>query len=128
MDKLDGRVVSNFVNQALEGKDLTVYGDGNQTRSFCYVDDLVAAIVALIDSEEEGPINIGNPNEFTMLELIGVIQDVLGKELTVIHEEMPGDDPKKRQPDISKAKDRLGWEPEIQLKEGIEKTVEYFSS
>ena len=127
MDKLDGRVVSNFVNQALEGKDLTIYGDGKQTRSFCYVDDLVAAIVALVNSDEEGPINIGNPNEFTMLELIDVIQEVIGKKLNVSHEPMPGDDPKKRQPDISKAKERLGWEPKVQLRQGIEKTVEYFS-
>lgn len=127
MDKLDGRVVSNFINQALEGKSLTVYGDGKQTRSFCYVDDLVRAIVLLIDSDLEGPINIGNPNEFTMLELVDAVREVTGNDAPIEHNDLPGDDPRKRQPDIRKAKKLLGWEPKIELKEGLARTAKYFS-
>ena len=126
MDKFDGRVVSNFINQAIDGEDLTVFGDGTQTRSFCYVSDLVNVIALLVESEEEGPINIGNPNEFTMLELAEVVRKVTKSDSKVVHKELPGDDPKKRQPDITKARERLGWEPKVQLKEGLVKTAEYF--
>ena len=123
----DGRVVSNFVSQALRGEPLTVYGDGSQTRSFQYVDDLVAGLMALMDNEDEiGPVNIGNPGEFTMLELAEVVKEVVDKNAKIVYKENTADDPGRRQPDISLAKKALGWEPKITLKEGLPKMVEDF--
>lgn len=126
MDAKDGRVVSNFVVQALQGKPLTIYGDGTQTRSFCYVDDLIRGIVALIDSNEEGPINLGNPGEFTMLELAEKVIKLTGTKSELTHQPLPGDDPLQRQPVIDLAKQKLGWEPTIPLDEGLAKTIAYF--
>ena len=124
----DGRVVSNFVLQALRGEPLTIYGDGSQTRSFCYVSDLIDGFVRLMDNDQGlvGPVNLGNPGEFTMKELADAVIDVTGSKSTIEHKPLPQDDPKQRQPDISLAKKELGWEPTIQLREGLEKTVEYF--
>ena len=125
----DGRVVSNFIVQALQGKDLTVYGEGSQTRSFCYVDDLVDGFMRFMEQEKIiGPMNLGNPGEFTMLELAElVIKKVAGKS-KITHLPLPADDPKQRQPDINLAKSTLGWEPKVQLEQGIEKTIAYFKS
>jgi UDP-glucuronate decarboxylase len=124
----DGRVVSNFVLQALRGEPLTIYGDGSQTRSFCYVSDLIDGFVRLMDNDKGlvGPVNLGNPGEFTMKELADAVIDVTGSKSTIEHKPLPQDDPRQRQPDISLAKKELGWEPTIQLGEGLEKTVEYF--
>jgi UDP-glucuronate decarboxylase len=123
----DGRVVSNFVSQALRGEPLTVYGDGKQTRSFQYVDDLVAGLMALMDNEDEiGPVNIGNPGEFTMIELAEVVKEVVNKDAKIEFKENTADDPGRRRPDISLAKKALGWEPKITLKEGLPKMVEDF--
>jgi dTDP-glucose 4,6-dehydratase len=122
----DGRVISNFMKQALRGEDLTVYGDGLQTRSFCYVSDEVAGIIALSKSDEREPVNIGNPSEFTMLKCAQVVLEVTGSKSKVRFEPLPQDDPKQRRPDISKAKRLLGWEPRIDLKAGLEMSLEYF--
>lgn len=124
----DGRVVSNFIVQALRGEPITIYGDGSQTRSFCYVDDLVDGMIRLMNTGHDvtGPINVGNPGEFTMLELAEAVIDVVGGDSAIEHRPLPQDDPKQRQPDISLAKRQLGWEPSIQLREGLEKTVAYF--
>lgn len=126
MDKDDGRVVSNFVVQALRKQPLTVYGDGSQTRSFCYVDDLIAGIVAMIESGEEGPINIGNPQEFTMLELAKMVNDLVGGDSDIVYKPLPQDDPMQRRPVIDQAKAKLGWQPDIALADGLRKTIEYF--
>lgn len=126
LDRHDGRVVSNFVCQALTGEDLTVYGDGTQTRSFCYVDDEVRGILALLDSDETGPINIGNPHEFTMLELAQQVLELTGSPSQIVHLPLPADDPMQRRPDIRLAFERLGWEPTIQLTEGLTRTIEWF--
>ncbi|WP_395154944.1 UDP-glucuronic acid decarboxylase family protein [Ilumatobacter sp.] len=123
----DGRVVSNFIVQALRGEPLTIYGDGNQTRSFCYVADEICGFLALLDSDQTGPINIGNPGEFTMLELAEIIVELTDSRGGLIHEALPSDDPKQRQPDITLAKLHLGWEPTIQLREGLGKTIPYFT-
>jgi len=120
----DGRVVTNMVRQLLSGKPLTIYGDGSQTRSFCYVTDEVDGIVRLLHSDVVGPVNIGNPNEFTIRELADVIADVLGADLSIEYLPLPSDDPKVRQPDISRARDLLGWEPKIELRDGIRQMVE----
>ena len=124
----DGRVVSNFVLQALRGEPLTIYGDGSQTRSFCYVSDLIDGFVRLMDNDKDlvGPVNLGNPGEFTMKELADAVIEVTGSKSTIEHRPLPQDDPKQRQPDITLAKKELGWEPTIQLREGLKKTVEYF--
>jgi UDP-glucuronate decarboxylase len=123
----DGRVVSNFVSQALRGEPLTVYGDGKQTRSFQYVDDLVAGLMALMDNENEiGPVNIGNPGEFTMIELAEVVKEVVNKDAKIEFKENTADDPGRRKPDITLAKTALGWEPKITLREGLPKMVEDF--
>ena len=122
----DGRVVSNFIVQALQGKPLTMYGDGTQTRSFCYVDDEVRGLLALFDSDETGPVNIGNPNEFTMRELADIVIEVTGSSSEIIEEPLPVDDPTQRKPDITLARDALGWEPQVQLREGVERTAAYF--
>lgn len=123
----DGRVVPAFISQVLEGKPLTVFGDGKQTRSFCFVNDLVNGIMRLADSDCSDPVNIGNPNEFTILEMAEILCDIAGVEMSVRHLDLPVDDPKVRQPDISKARELLGWEPRIQLREGLQKTLEWFS-
>ena len=115
----DGRVVTNFVHQALRGEPLTVYGDGSQTRSFCYVGDLVAGLVALIDSEVRGPVNLGNPTEFTMLELAEAVGEVLGVEPEIEFRPLPSDDPRVRCPDITRARELLGWEPKVALRDGL---------
>jgi UDP-glucuronate decarboxylase len=126
----DGRVVSNFIVQALRGEDLTVYGDGTQTRSFCYVDDLIEGFIRLMNQTETvGPVNIGNPGEFTMLELAEEVIKTVGGKSKITHRELPSDDPKQRQPDITLAKKYLNnWEPTVPLAEGLQRTVEYFRS
>ncbi len=126
----DGRVVSNFIVQALKGQDITMYGDGLQSRSFCYVDDLLEGMVRLMNSREEftGPVNIGNPNEFTMLELAEKVINLTGSKSKIVFMPLPADDPTQRQPDISLAKKELGWEPKIMLDEGLVKTIDYFKS
>jgi UDP-glucuronate decarboxylase len=127
MDANDGRVVSNFIVQALKGEPLTIYGDGSQTRSFCYVDDLVDGISKLIDSEEEGPMNLGNPGEFTIKELAEIVLQKIGNGSTLTYMPLPGDDPLQRKPVIDKAIKTLGWKPTINLDKGLDKTIEYFS-
>ena len=124
----DGRVVSNFIVQALRGEPITIYGDGSQTRSFCYVDDLVNGLVALMNNEagDPGPVNLGNPGEFTMLELAETILELTGSASAIEYRELPEDDPRQRQPDISKAKSLLGWQPTVALKEGLVNTIAYF--
>ena len=124
----DGRVISNFIVQALQGKDITIYGDGSQTRSFCYVDDLIEAIIKLMNTEKgfTGPVNLGNPCEFSILELAEIIIDLTNSKSKLIFNDLPQDDPKQRQPDITLAKEKLNWEPKIQLKEGLTKTIKYF--
>ena len=125
MDPDDGRVVSTFIRQTLRKEQLSIFGTGEQTRSFCYVEDLVKGIVASMDSDLRGPINLGNPNEFSLLELAGIIGEVLDTKIELRHLPLPQDDPQQRQPDISYAKSQLGWEPQIQLEEGISRTVEW---
>ena len=124
----DGRVVSNFIVQALRGEDITIYGDGSQTRSFCYVDDLIEGFVRLMASPKEvtGPINMGNPGEFTIRELAETVLKMVGGNSKLIMMPLPQDDPKQRQPDITLAKNILGWEPKIKLEEGLGKTIDYF--
>lgn len=126
----DGRVVSNFVVQALEGEPLTIFGSGEQTRSFCYIDDLVAGLVALMESSDAitGPINLGNPGEFTMLELADAVIAKTGSSAGMIRKPLPSDDPTRRRPDITKARDVLGWEPTIPLEKGLDATIDYFAS
>ena len=126
MDPDDGRVVSNFIVQALRGEPITVYGDGKQTRSFCYVDDLVEGLIRLMNSDFEQPVNLGNPSEFTILELVDEIHEVTGIATEIINKSLPEDDPKRRCPDISLAQKMLNWEPNIPLKEGLKPTVEWF--
>ena len=126
----DGRVVSNFIIQALLGRDITIYGDGSQTRSFCYVDDLVDGLIRLMHSADEviGPINIGNPVEFSMLQLAQEVLNLTGSKSRIAHRPLPQDDPKQRQPDISKAQKLLGWKPATPLTEGLKKTITYFEA
>jgi len=128
MQPNDGRVVSSFIVSALRGEPLTVFGDGSQTRSFCYVDDLVDALIALMGSAPEvtGPVNLGNPGEFTMLELASKVLAMVGSGGPVVHAALPSDDPVRRKPDISRARMLLGWEPTVALDEGLKRTVEYF--
>ena len=120
-------MVSNFTVQALRGEPLTVYGDGTQTRSLCYVDDQIAGLIALLDSSVTGPVNIGNPDERTMLDLAHFVLDVTGSSSEIVFRPLPTDDPTRRCPDISLAQTALGWAPKIGLREGIERTIEYFS-
>lgn len=124
----DGRVISNFIIQALKGEDITIYGDGSQTRSFCYVDDLLEAMVRTMNTGEEfaGPINIGNPGEFSMLELAELVLKITGSKSKIIFQALPQDDPKQRQPDITLAKTVLDWEPKVQLEDGLKETITYF--
>ena len=122
----DGRVVSNFIVQALKGEPLTIYGDGSQTRSFCFVDDEVRGLIALLDSNENDPVNVGNPIEFTIGELAEIVLEVTGSSSTIEMHPLPTDDPTQRKPDITRAREILGWEPTVQLREGVERTVEYF--
>lgn len=131
MNPEDGRVVSNFIMQALQGKDITIFGDGTQTRSFQYVDDLVEGTIRMMNSDVDftGPVNLGNPNEFTMLELARAILDLTNSKSKIIHLPLPQDDPKQRQPDISLAQEKLqGWTPQTELKEGLIKTISYFET
>jgi UDP-glucuronate decarboxylase len=124
----DGRVVSNFIVQALLGKDVTIYGDGNQTRSFCYVDDLIESFILMMKSPDDvtGPINVGNPSEFTMLELADLVLRLTNSKSRITFKESPLDDPRHRQPDISLAKAKLGWEPKVSLADGLKETIAYF--
>lgn len=130
MDPNDGRVVSNFICQALSGQDITVYGDGAQTRSFCYVDDLIEAMIRMMNSEKgfTGPVNTGNPGEFTIKELAEKVVAKIGGSSKVVYKDLPKDDPTQRRPDITLAKTKLNWEPHIQLDEGLDKTIEYFKT
>jgi len=130
MHPRDGRVVSNFIMQALLGREITIYGDGSQTRSFCYVDDLIDGLIQLMRTSDDvtGPINIGNPVEFSMLELAQQVLDLTGSKSHVVHKPLPQDDPKQRQPDISKAQQLLSWKPRTPLKEGLKKTIGYFEA
>jgi UDP-glucuronate decarboxylase len=124
----DGRVVSNFIMQALQNKDITVQGDGNQTRSFCYVDDLVDGLTRLMDSQDDvvGPINLGNPSEFTIRQLADTVIELTGSASKIVHRPLPSDDPKQRQPNISKAQELLNWQPTVPLRDGLIKTIGYF--
>jgi dTDP-glucose 4,6-dehydratase len=122
----DGRVVSNFIVQALEGSPITIYGDGLQTRSFCYVSDLIRGFLALVDGPISGPCNVGNPGEFTMLELADLVLELTGSGSEIVFEALPVDDPMHRQPDITQAREALGWEPSVSLRQGLERTIPYF--
>ncbi|MFQ5354080.1 MAG: UDP-glucuronic acid decarboxylase family protein [Thermodesulfobacteriota bacterium] len=123
----DGRVVSNFIVQALKGEDITIYGDGTQTRSFCYVDDLVDGMISMMENDEViGPVNLGNPDEFTMIELADLVKELLDSPSKIVRMELPEDDPMQRQPDISLARKTLDWEPSLPLREGLMRTIEYF--
>jgi UDP-glucuronate decarboxylase len=124
----DGRVVSNFIVQALRGEDITIYGDGSQTRSFCYVDDLIEAMVRMMESERgfTGPVNIGNPVEHTMLQLAEKVLALVGGKSKLVFRPLPADDPRQRQPDIALARDRLGWQPKVGIDDGLRETIAYF--
>jgi len=130
MHPYDGRVVSNFILQALKGEDITIYGDGSQTRSFCFVEDLVNVITAMMEDNTgfTGPVNIGNPGEFTIKELAEMVIQLTGSQSKIVYLPLPKDDPLQRKPDISLAKEKFGWEPKIQLQEGLQKTIDYFRS
>jgi len=122
----DGRATSNFIVQALSGEPITIYGDGKQTRSFCYVEDEIRGFLALLDSDLTGPVNIGNPVEYTIAELADIVLEVTGSASEIIHRPLPVDDPTQRRPDITLARERLGWEPTVELREGIARTTDYF--
>ncbi|NLZ59296.1 MAG: NAD-dependent epimerase/dehydratase family protein, partial [Lentisphaerae bacterium] len=124
----DGRVVSNFIVQALLNKDITLYGDGSQTRSFCYCDDLIDGMIRMMNSDEQftGPVNLGNPGEFTIKELAEKVLALTGSSSKLVYQPLPQDDPKQRRPDISLAKEKLGWQPSINLEEGLKRTIAYF--
>lgn len=127
MDPKDGRVVSNFITQAIKGEDITIYGDGKQSRSFCYVSELIDGIIKMMDQEDStGPINLGNPMEFTMIELAEKVIELTNAGSKLVFKDLPKDDPVQRQPDITLAKEKLGWQPKIELEEGLKKTIEYF--
>src|SRR5262245_9530200 len=130
MHPFDGRVVSNFIRQALRGEDITVFGDGSQTRSFCYRDDLIEGMLRMMDGPDEfiGPVNLGNPDEFTILQLAQLVIELTGSRSRIVHEPLPADDPVQRQPDIALARRRLGWAPTVPLREGLEKTIAWFRS
>jgi UDP-glucuronate decarboxylase len=128
MHPYDGRVVSNFIQQALAGKAITIYGDGSQTRSFCYRDDLLEGMIRMMNGPDDfiGPVNLGNPGEFTMLELAQLVLELTGSRSKLVHLPLPADDPTQRRPDIALARDRLGWEPKISLREGLLPTIAWF--
>jgi UDP-glucuronate decarboxylase len=128
MHPFDGRVVSNFIVQALAGKDITIFGDGSQTRSFCYRDDLIEAMIRMMNGPDDfvGPVNIGNPGEFTILQLARLVIELSGSNSKLVHRPLPADDPTQRRPDITLARQRLGWEPTVALAEGLKKTIEWF--
>jgi len=128
MHPFDGRVVSNFIRQALQGEDITLFGDGQQTRSFCFRDDLVSGLIRMMEGPDDfiGPVNLGNPDEFTVRELAELVLELTGSKSKIIHEPLPADDPTRRRPDISLAREKLSWEPTIQLREGLQKTIEWF--
>jgi UDP-glucuronate decarboxylase len=130
MHPFDGRVISNFIRQALRGEDLTVFGDGSQTRSFCYRDDMAEGIIRMMEGPDEfiGPVNLGNPGEFSILELAGIVRELTGSRSRIVHQPLPADDPVQRQPDITLATKRLGWRPAVPLREGLAKTVAWFQS
>ena len=128
MNADDGRVVSNFIVQALRGEDITIYGDGSQTRSFCYADDLVEGFIRLMNSEVTDPVNLGNPGEFTVRELAEKIVDITGTKSKIVYKDLPVDDPTQRKPVIDRAKDKLKWQPEVQLDEGLRRTIKYFDN
>jgi UDP-glucuronate decarboxylase len=130
MHPADGRVVSNFIVQALSGEPITLYGDGSQTRSFCYVDDLVEGILKMMETPQgvTGPVNLGNPGEFTIRELAELVREIVGSSVEIIHKPLPQDDPRQRQPDITVAKSTLGWEPKVPLREGLKRTISYFDA
>ena len=130
MDPNDGRVVSNCIVQAINGDDITIYGDGTQTRSFCYVDDLVDGAIRMMNNSSNfiGPVNLGNPSERTVLNLAEIILEMTGSKSQIVYKDLPSDDPVKRKPDITTAKEILGWEPKVDIKDGLEKTIEYFRS
>lgn len=124
----DGRVISNFITQCLKGEDITVYGTGKQTRSFCYVSDMVTGLYKMMESKETGPKNLGNPKEFTILELANLIKKLTKSKSKIVYNPLPADDPTKRRPDISRARKLIGWEPKVELEEGLKKTIGWFSS
>jgi UDP-glucuronate decarboxylase len=128
MHPFDGRVVSNFIRQALCGEDITIFGDGSQTRSFCYRDDLVEGLIRMMDAPDEfiGPCNLGNPHEFTVRQLAEMVVELTGAKSKIVYEPLPADDPTRRQPDITLARTNLGWEPKTQLREGLTKTIDWF--
>ena len=130
MHPRDGRVVSNFIVQALKGDDITIFGDGSQSRSFCYCDDLIDGFIRLMESPAEltGPVNLGNPGEFTMLELAETVLELTGSSSEIVHRPLPQDDPRQRRPDISVAQRELGWEPTVALRDGLAPTIEYFDA
>jgi UDP-glucuronate decarboxylase len=130
MDPQDGRVVSNFINQALEGKDITIFGTGKQSRSFCYVDDLIEGLIRLMNTDDSftGPVNLGNPVEMNMLDLSDMVKELSGSDSKICYKDLPQDDPLQRQPNISLAKQALDWEPKTNVREGLKKTIEYFKN
>jgi UDP-glucuronate decarboxylase len=130
MQQHDGRVVSNFIVQALRDQPITIYGDGHQSRSFCYVDDLIDGLIAMMDSDDAitGPINLGNPCEFTMLELAAMAIEIIGSRSRIDFHPLPADDPRQRKPDIAQAVEKLGWQPQVVLRDGLERTIRYFES
>lgn len=130
MHHADGRVVSNFIVQALRGEPITIYGDGSQTRSFCYVDDLIEGFMRMMDTDAKitGPINIGNPKEFTIRELAQKTIELTASSSNIVEKPLPADDPKQRQPDITLAKSTLNWDPRVELAEGLQKTIDFFRS
>ena len=130
MHPFDGRVVSNFIRQALAGEDITIFGDGSQTRSFCYRDDLIEGMIRMMDGPDDfiGPVNLGNPEEFTILELAELVMELTGSRSKLVYQPLPVDDPTQRQPDITLAKQHLGWQPTVPLREGLVKTIEWFRS
>ena len=130
MHPFDGRVISNFIRQALEGEDITIFGDGSQTRSFCYRDDLVEGIIRMMNGPDEftGPVNLGNPGEYTIRQLAELIVDLTGTKSKLVFQPLPADDPTRRKPNIDLAQSKLGWEPNVDLRTGLTKTIEYFQS
>ena len=130
MHPYDGRLISNFIRQAIVGQDITIFGDGSQTRSFCYRDELIEGIIRMMNGPDDfiGPVNLGNPGEFSMLELAELVQKLTGSKTKIVHRPLPADDPTQRQPDITLAREKLDWQPTIELEEGLAKTIKWFKS